>query len=1508
MKLRLTQGSGHCNLDTEKVVLSEATNLTLFGLIVYTNAFTNTQSLQGGTASPGEQFMSFKALKFSMARFVLILFLLGGIIGAVPSSPAHAATLMVTNINDSGAGSLRQAILDAAPGDTIQFDPSLTGQTIALTSQINLDKDLTIDGSGLDPAVEISGSLALRIFNVTSNHTVTLNSVLLKNGRSSSGTHGGAIYNDGNLTVTNSTFVNSLTTGNGGAIYSQAILNVTNSTFLNNSAYVGGAVYVNGGIFVNPDISQSIVNSTFVSNQADAANGAGGGIYINGSGHNFPGENIPILANNTFSGNGAYSGGALYSFGSLSFVNNILANSTSGGDCVTLSLGGMVSGSHNLIEDGSPCSSDPFVRGDPMLGPLSDNGGPTQTMALLPGSPAIDAGTSACVITDQRGAPRPQGAACEIGAYEYDYQSVRYYVKWDASGLNNGASWIDAYTDLQSALAAASSGDEIWVAAGTYKPTPGTDRTVSFVLKNGVAVYGGFAGKETSWDLSDVTTNVTILSGDIGLPGDHSDNSYHVVAGSRANEYARLDGFTITAGNANSPSAPNDRGGGVYNDKSSPTLADVILSGNYATFGGGMYNGGEPSYPDGSSPDLTNVIFRDNAAVEGGGMRNDNYSRPRLMNVTFSDNSAVRSGGGMENFNYGNPMMTNVTFDGNSSTAGGAMMNWDNSSPIMMNVTFHANSASDWGGAIYNYSGSSPWMRYATFSGNTAAQGGGLYNAYASNPDLSSIILYGNPGGEIYNVSGTPSVTYSIVQGGYPGTGNFDADPLLGPLQDHGGFTQTMSLGASSPAIDAGDSFYCPSTDQRGVTRPQGAACDIGAYEFDGIVAPSVTPTDTPTATASPTPTPTATQTPTFTPTKTFTPTATPSQTPTNTFTPTATPPYSYNPLYLSLTGNQTVGGVASADEDILRFDGKSWSLFFDGSDVGVGSANLFAFSILDSDTLLMSFDRAVTVNGLTINPQDIAYFNATSLGSVTAGTFSMLFDGSKFGLASTAEKIDSVSLSPDRRILISTTGDPSVPGVAGKDEDVLLFAPTQTDGQGEVISGSWGMYFDGSDVGLADSSNEDVDALDVTTDGTIYLSTLGDFVVSGVSGADEDIFVCVPTSTGSVTGCSYSTRLYFDGSTWGLSGNDVDAFNYLDPSPAPTPVPSTLPSATPTRTPTATFTPTATRTTTPPSSMFVQVVQPNGGEVLQVGSIYRITWNSTPDIDKVTLGYKACDSCLDWIASNIPNTGYYDWNVFVGNTINTQFKIYIIGYDTGVGSISDVSDNNFTVLQPTPTPTFTPTPTGTPSGSDLIFADGFEAGTLATWTSSSTDAGDLSVAPAAALVGSQGLQALIDDANVLSIVSDHPAAEPRYRARFYFDPNTISMASGDVHVILRGYSGASIVALRVEFGYAAAVYQIRAGLVNDGSTSTLTSWFSLTDAPHAIELDWRAGSGAGANDGSLTVWIDGLEKQTLTGIDNDSLRIDRVLLGALSSIDPGTRGIYYFDAFESRKQTYIGP
>ena len=152
------------------------------------------------------------------------------------------------------------------------------------------------------------------------------------------------------------------------------------------------------------------------------------------------------------------------------------------------------------------------------------------------------------------------------------------------------------------------------------------------------------------------------------------------------------------------------------------------------------------------------------------------------------------------------------------------------------------------------------------------------------------------------------------------------------------------------------------------------------------------------------------------------------------------------------------------------------------------------------------------------------------------------------------------------------------------------------------------------------------------------------------------------------------------------------------------------------------------------------------------------------------------------------------------------------------------------------------------------------------------------------------------------------PNAEPRYRVRFYFDPNSITMASGDAHFIFKGFNAAGSEALRVEFRFSSGAYQIRATLINDSTTTQSTGWFTITDAPHAIELYWRAATAAGGNDGGLTFWIDGIQEADLTGVDNDTWRIDRARLGALAGLDAGTSGTEYFDAFESRRQTYIGP
>jgi hypothetical protein len=383
---------------------------------------------------------------------------------------------------------------------------------------------------------------------------------------------------------------------------------------------------------------------------------------------------------------------------------------------------------------------------------------------------------------------------------------------------------------------------------------PADLHSATFQLLNGVALYGGFAGTETSHDQRDWVAHPTLLSGDIGTTGDSSDNSYHVVTGSGTDASAVLDGFTISGGQGGYADGPDVLdGGGMYNHNGSPTVRNVTFSGNAAAgdggSGGGMYNlnsnptltnvtftgnsgnDGGGMYNQDSNPTLTNVTFSGNSAdLEGGGMYNQD-SNPTLTNVTFSGNSAVwGEGGGMYNYNGSNPTLTNVTFSGNSADWGGGMSNYesspmlvnvtfsgnsaiseydgcgggmynDDSSPMLVNVIFDGNSAAGiefgGGGGMCNYHGSSPTLTDVTFSGNSAElHGGGMYND-SSSPTLANCILWGNTapaGSQISNSPNTTTISHSLVAGsGGSGPG---WDPSLGV--DGGG-----NLDADPQFVDA---------------------------------------------------------------------------------------------------------------------------------------------------------------------------------------------------------------------------------------------------------------------------------------------------------------------------------------------------------------------------------------------------------------------------------------------------------------------------------------------------------------------------------------------------------------------------------------------------------------------------------------------------------------------------------------------------------------------------------
>jgi|GEM_PF-551653 len=408
----------------------------------------------------------------------------------------------------------------------------------------------------------------------------------------------------------------------------------------------------------------------------------------------------------------------------------------------------------------------------------------------------------------------PSAAAYQVPADPVITAGVVIYVDRDATGANNGSSWTDAYTSLQAALTAASSGTEIWVAEGLYKPTTSTDRSASFNLKNGVEVYGGFAGTETLRTQRDITAHQTILSGD--LNGDDTtdasgvmldwadtprtesdDNSYRVVVAWSVNSTAVLDGFTITSGFGDETisSFPYDVGAGLTGYQASPTLRNLVFRGNEEDNGPGgawyFWEGapvmsditvignagcqGGAGYFREAPGSITNALFEANDARElsvscgtgnvgGGGLYT--IGNVPLTNVTFVNNTAVNSGGGLGT--YGGTTLNNVSFTGNSAETGGGMEDGTGGSTLT-DVQFIDNNASRFGGGMYTQSALATFTR-VLFSGNHAGYGGGgLSFNTTTGPVITDSKFIGNSaesvGGAMFLWNATAELTNVLISG-----------------------------------------------------------------------------------------------------------------------------------------------------------------------------------------------------------------------------------------------------------------------------------------------------------------------------------------------------------------------------------------------------------------------------------------------------------------------------------------------------------------------------------------------------------------------------------------------------------------------------------------------------------------------------------------------------------------------------------------------------------------------
>ncbi len=810
----------------------------------------------------------------------------------------------VANGNDAGAGSLRQAIADACPGDTITFAPAVT--TVTLTSaELAIAKDLTIDGGAGVAVARQAGSPEFRIFNIAAGNTVVLDGLTISNGSAAS--EGGGIFNAGTLTVVDSTVTgNASTAGNGGGgIANRGTLTFSNGTISNNtSAFTGGGVLqIDGGTMTLSHClvsgntaatdgggltSQSIIvaatltvtNCTFTANNAsvnaallNVANGAAANANA-------------VLTNNTFAGNVGpgrtvrNAGGA--GVATMSLRNNVYANNASqnvstGGVGVTTSLGGNVS--DDASGGGGPGD---LINTDALLAPLGNYGGPTQTYALLPGSPAINTGTAAgAPTTDQRGVARPQLAAIDSGAFE-----SRGFVLSTVSGTPQSTTVGSAFAaPLVVGIVANQAGEPVNGGQVTFT-APGAGASATLTTSP-ATIAGGQASATATANATVGAYNVSATaSGATGTPTFALTNTPLCVvdpvvtssadAGAGSLRQAIADacvGSTITFapgvatvtltsaellinknltidGGATGVTIARSAAAGTPNFRVINAFANVSLSrltivnGNTSGFGGGVRaNSGNLTLNDsvvrnnvggtgGGVSQAFGILTMNRTLVEGNqGVASGVYVQDSSATITASTiRNNTGFGSGLRVQGAGNQVlqMVNSTISGNTSANEESALRVASeagatTTVTLVNSTIVNNSTTTAGWAAITRAGSAAGTVNVTLL-NTIVSG----NRSNALPADSSVAF--DPA-SANNLIGTGGGLSNGVNGNIVGVN----DPVVAPSGNYGGTTPTNALLPGSPAINAGTAAGAPATDQRGIARPQLAGIDIGAYESRGF-------------------------------------------------------------------------------------------------------------------------------------------------------------------------------------------------------------------------------------------------------------------------------------------------------------------------------------------------------------------------------------------------------------------------------------------------------------------------------------------------------------------------------------------------------------------------------------------------------------------------------------------------------------------------------------------------
>ena len=769
------------------------------------------------------------------------------------------------------ASALESLTIDAGGNSNVMVLPEAEDREVALIG-------LTLTGGGgqYGGAIVNRASLTLRD-SIVSDSTAK---------------DGAGIYNTGTLVLVDSTIIRNKAKSKGGGVYSEGTAEIAGSTISENSAGTmgGGIANESGSLNMTAStVSENLVveyfwpgsgagagihnagtlslgDCTIVENEithsAQYADNRGGGVANMGTAD----ISNTLIADNRITGNTLEAenrGGGIFNAGVLRVVNSTIAENTTfrslgeidnNGELTLVNTitwspyGEEITGEGTLVESNNLIGTNPEF--------VDATGGDYR---LRDTSPAVEAGDSSYVDgsrasegyplieADLDGRNRICGVTVDIGAYEFhsaDGGSV-LFVDDDAAAGGTGLSWGRAFDHLQAALdmATALNSDslpqndvnQIWIAEGTYTPTvggsPGNPRTASFVFVSGVAVYGGFAGTEASIEErnDDPKAHETIFSGDVGVIGDDSDNTYRLVQ-IRPGVEATIDGVTITRANGN--------GIWMYG---ALTVVDSTFEHNSAGYGAAIF---AAASPQDATLTVDGCTFDSNSMSASGAVHieaNSDYTvEAVIMNSTFSENDAKYGsalsgdGGGL------NLTIFNCTFARNSadeagtirtnvgsgfSMTGSTLVDNDGGGLYLRgtrtempatidNCTFDGNSTDGSGGAIYcqNYSGTmSLLVTNTTFTGNTAAESGG---AVACDPNGKETVLTfvnslfeansAGGGGAISNIS-----ELTIVNGTF--TGN-TASHTGGALVNTGTATVVDTVFSGNTADYAGGAVYCSGT------------------------------------------------------------------------------------------------------------------------------------------------------------------------------------------------------------------------------------------------------------------------------------------------------------------------------------------------------------------------------------------------------------------------------------------------------------------------------------------------------------------------------------------------------------------------------------------------------------------------------------------------------------------------------------------------------------------------